>query len=55
MTKQEVFNALYLAFESGAEVTVELQEAAHNHGIRVEAVEEAALAARELDEDDFDE
>tara|TARA_R110000851_G_scaffold141109_1_gene278728 strand:+ start:414 stop:581 length:168 start_codon:yes stop_codon:yes gene_type:complete len=49
--KQEVFNELYERFEAGLPVSVSLQEEAHNHGIKIEAVEEAALAS--LLEDDF--
>lgn len=53
MKKQEVFNELWACFVDKRVVPVEIQEAAHNHGIRVEAVEKAALALTE--EDDFDE
>lgn len=49
---QEVFNELYEAFESGTPVSVELQEEAHNHGLKIEAVERAALASREVDLDE---
>ncbi len=51
-SKQEVFTELYEQFEAGNTITVALQQEAHTHGIRIEAVEEAALASVE---DDFDE
>ena len=50
-SKQEVFNELYEQFEAGSPITVELQEEAHSHGIRIEAVESAALASHEEDYD----
>lgn len=48
-TIDEVFEDLFERFESGAVVSVELQEEAHNHGIVIEAVEDAALASKEDD------
>lgn len=51
-SKQEVFNELYEQFEAGSTITVELQKEAHGHGIRIEAVESAALASYEEDFDD---
>lgn len=51
-SKQEVFNELYERFEDGLPISVGLQEEAHSHGIRVSAVESAALAS--LGEDDCD-
>lgn len=51
-TKFEVFTELFETIEVGAPVSVELQEEAHYHGIRIEAVEDAALSS---DEDDCDE
>lgn len=51
-SKQEVFNELYARFEAGCCITVQLQEEAHSHGIRVDAVEDAALSSFE---EDFDE
>lgn len=51
-SKQEVFNDLYERFEAGFVITVALQEEAHGHGIRIEAVEKAALASYEEDYDD---
>lgn len=50
--RQDVFNELYESFEAGTPVSVGLQEEAHNHGIKVEAVERAALAS--FDEEDLD-
>ncbi len=52
-SKQEVFNELYELFEAGKPVSVEIQEEAHSHGIRIESVEDAALASlEEVDCDD---
>ncbi|AHN84652.1 hypothetical protein PV_001 (endogenous virus) [Gutovirus Vc1] len=52
-SKQEVFNELYERFEAGMPIPVDLQEEAHNHGIRVESVEDAALSSlEEVDCDD---
>ncbi len=52
-SKQEVFNELYEQFEAGSPISVGLQEEAHNHGIRIDAVEDAALASiEEVDCDD---
>lgn len=52
-TRQEVFKELYERIEDGVEVSVALQEEAHNHGIRIEAVESCVAAS--LEEDDCDE
>lgn len=52
-SKQEVFNELFERFEAGMPITVGLQEEAHSHGIRIESVEDAALASlEEVDCDD---
>lgn len=51
-SKQVVFNELYELFEAGTIVPVKLQEEAHKHGIRIGAVEDAAIASREVDFDD---
>mgnify|MGYP003654490281 CR=1 FL=1 len=52
-SKQEVFKELYEQFEAvNPIITVALQKEAHSHGIRIEAVEKAALASQE---DDYDE
>lgn len=50
--KLQLFKKLYETIEEGSPVSVELQEAAHSHGIDVEAVERIALASLE---DDIDE
>lgn len=50
--KQEVFNELYERIEGGLPVSIALQEEAHKHGIRIEAVEN--IVAASLEEDDFD-
>lgn len=52
-TKQEVFDELYERIEGGLPVSVKLQEEAHNHGIRIEAVED--IVAASFEEDDCDE
>lgn len=51
--KQEVFNELYERFEAGNIISVELQEEAHSHGIRIESVEDIVL--QNEDGEDFDE
>lgn len=51
-SKQDVFNELYELFEAGTIVSVKLQEEARKHGIRISAVEDAAIASREVDFDD---
>ena len=49
---QEVFNELYEQFEAGNTITIELHEEVPNHGIRIGAVKDAALASYEEDCDD---
>lgn len=52
-TKQEVFDDLYSAFEAETVlISVKLQEEAHIHGIRIEAVERIVEQLNE--EEDFD-
>ncbi|QDF45963.1 hypothetical protein vBVpaPMGD2_24 [Vibrio phage vB_VpaP_MGD2] len=51
--KQEVFDELYERIEDGLPVSVSLQEEAHNHGIRIGAVEKCVAASLD-EEDDFD-
>lgn len=51
--KQEVFDELYTSFEEGVVISIELQEEAHEHGIPIEAVEDAALSSLD-EEDDLD-
>ena len=48
--KFETFEELYLLFETGGEVSVELQEAAHKHGLNIDRIEDAALASFEDEE-----
>lgn len=49
--KQIVFTELYEAFECGNVITVELQEEASKHGIRISDVEDAVIGAQD---DDYD-
>lgn len=52
MKKQEIFNKVYSVLEDGGVLSVELQELAHNHGIRIDSIEKIV---KELEEDDCDE
>lgn len=48
-----IFQEIWLAVEHGLPISKELEEQALSHGLRVEAVKEAALASVDI-EDDFE-